>query len=58
MCNITQLVATVHISGCTSAIIAQHFVQDIIINFELYHLVVIDDGTPFKNFSTVMCDCL
>ena len=58
MCNITQLVATVHISGCTSAIIAQHFVRDIIINFELYHLVVIDDGTLFKNFSTVMCDCL
>ena len=26
--------------------------------FGLYYLVVIDDGMPFKNVFTTMCDCL
>ena len=58
MFDITQFVVTVLISGCTSATIAHQFMHDVLMNFGLYHLVVIDDGTPFNIVFTTMCDCL
>lgn len=58
MCNITQFVTTTLIDGCNSLIIDQHFIQNDLMNFILYHLVIIDDGTPFKCVFTVICDFL
>ena len=58
MCDITYFIITAPIPGCTSAVIAQHFMQDVLMKFGLYYLVVIDDGMPFKNVFTTMCDCL
>lgn len=43
MCDITQFFVTFPISECTSVIIAQHFMQNILMKFGLYNLVVIDD---------------
>ena len=58
MCDLTQFVVVVPVPGCTSAIIAKHFVQDVLFKFGLCYLVVIDDGTPFKAAFTSACDSL
>ena len=58
MCDIIQCVVDLPISGYTSAIINQCFMQDVFMNFGLYHLVLIDEGTLFKSIFTAMCDCV
>ena len=58
MCDLTQFVVVVPVPGCTFAIIAKHFVQDVLFKFGLCYLVVIDDGTPFKAAFTAACDLL
>lgn len=58
MCAIIQFFVTVPISKCTSVIIAQHFMQNILMKFGLYNLIVIDDGIPFKCVFTTTCGCL
>ena len=58
MFDITQYGVTVSISKCTSTIISQYFMQDVLIMFGLCHLAAIDDGTPFKSIFPAMCDCL
>ena len=58
MFDITQYGVTVSISRCTSVIISQYFMQDVLIMFGLCHLAAIDDGTPFKSVFPAMCDCL
>ena len=58
MCDITQSVVTIPITGCTFAIIVRQFVQEFLMMFGICYLVVIDDGTPLKCVFTVMCDCL
>lgn len=58
MCDITQFFVIVHIYGCTSTTIAQHFIQDVLMKFGLCHLVVIHNGTLFKIIFSVMRDYL
>jgi len=58
MCDLTQFVVVVPVPGCTSAIIAKHFVQDVLFKFDICYLVVIDDGTPFKSAFTAACNLL
>ena len=58
MCDIIQFIITVPLSGCTSAIISQYVMQDVLMKFGLCHLVVIDDIILFKSDFTAMCDYL
>ena len=58
MCDIIQFIITVPLSDCTSVIISQYVMQDVLMKFGLCHLVIIDDIIPFKSNFTAMCDCL
>ena len=58
MCDIIQFFVIISVSGFTSSIIGKYFIQDVFMKFGIFHLVVIDDGTPFKGICIAMCDCL
>ena len=58
MCDMTQFVVVVPIPDETSATLASHFKQHVLLKFGICHLVVIDDGTPFKGAFAAMCQAL
>ena len=58
MCDLTQFVVIVPVPGATSAVIAKYVMQDFLLKFGLYLLVVIDNGTPFKAAFTTACGSL
>ena len=41
-----------------SATLANHFMQHILMKFEMCHIVVLDGGTTFKGASVAMCQAL
>ena len=55
MCDMTQFVVVVPVPDETSATLASYFMQHVLLKFGMCHLVVIDDGTPFKGASVAMC---
>ena len=55
ICDLTQFVVVVPVTGSTSALMAKYFMQDVLLKFGLCLLVVIDDGTPFKSAFTAAC---
>ena len=58
MCDITQFVVIVPVPDETSATLTSHFMQHVLLKFGMCHLVVIDDGTPFKGAFVAMCQVL
>ena len=58
MYDMSQFVIVVPVTKKSSATLAENFFQHVLMKFGLYHLVVIDDGTPFKGDSVAMCTAL
>ena len=58
MCDMTQFVVVVPVPDETSATLASHFMQNVLLKFGMCHLVVIDDGTPYKGPFVAMCQSL
>ena len=58
MCDMSQFVVVVPVTNESSAILAENFFQHVLMKFGLCHLVVIDDGTPFKGAFVAMCKAL
>ena len=53
MCDMSQFVVVVPVTNESSAILAENCFQHVLMKFGLCHLVVIDDGTPFKGAHAV-----
>ena len=60
MCDISQfvVVVVVPVTNEYSATLAKNLFQYVLIKFGLCHLVVIDEGTPFKGPFVAMCKTL
>lgn len=58
MCKMSQFVVVVPVPDESSATLAGYFMQHILMKFGLCHLVVLDDGTPFKGDFITMCQAL
>ena len=58
MCDMIPFVVVVHVPDETSATLASHFMQHVLMKFGMCHLVVLDDGTPFKGAFIAMCQTL
>ena len=52
MCDVSQFVNVVPVSDERSATLASYFMQHVLMKFGLCHLVVLDDGSPLKAFSS------
>ena len=51
----SQFVVVVPVPGVT---LKSYFMQHVLMKFGLYHLAVLDDGTPFKGAFIVMCQAV
>ena len=58
MCDMSQFFVVVPVPNKSSATLAFFFIQHVLMKFGLCHLVVLDDGNPFKGSFIVMCDAL
>ena len=58
VCDLTQFVVVVPVPGMITSIIAKYFMQEVLLKFGICHLVVMDDGTPFKGAFVLTCDAL
>ena len=56
MCDLTQFVVVVPVPEMSSSIIAKYFMQEVLLNFGICHLIVMNDDTPFKELFTAACD--
>ena len=58
ICDMSQFVAVVPVPDESSAALADYLFQHALMNFGLCHLVVLDDGNPFKGPFVAMCKAL
>ena len=58
MCDMSQFFVVVPVLDESSATLANHFFQHVLMKFELCHLVVLDDDKPFKGAFVAMCKAL
>ena len=58
MCNMSQFVVVVPVLDESSATLASHFMQHVLVKVGLCHLVVLDNGTPIKGSFIAMCYAL
>ena len=58
MCDIIQFVVVVPVLDESSATLASHFMQHVLMKFGLCHLVMLDDGTLLKEDFIAMCQAL
>ena len=58
MCDMTQFIVVFPVPDETSTTLASHFMQHVLLKFGMCHLVVIDDGTPFKGAFVAMYQAL
>ena len=58
MCDMSQFVVVVPVINESFATLADNRFQHVIMKFGVCHLVVIDDGTPFKCVFVAMCKAL
>ena len=58
MCDMIQFVVVVPVLNESSATLETFFMQHVLMKFGLCHLVVLDDGSPFKGAFIAMCDVL
>ena len=55
ICDITQFVIVVPVSNISAANLAEYFMQPVLLIFGIYHLVILNDGSPFKCIFTAIC---
>ena len=48
MCYMTQFVVVISVPDETSATLASHFMQHVLLKFGMCHLIVIDGGTHLR----------
>ena len=58
MCGMTQFVIAVPVPNETVATLTEHFMQHVLLKFEICHFFILDDGSPFKGVFTAMCKAL
>ena len=58
MCDITQFVVVVPVPNEVASTLAEHFMQHVLLKFGICHLVILDDGSPFKGVFSAMCKAL
>ena len=58
MCDMSQFVVVIPVPDGSSITLASYFIQHVLMKFGIYHLVVLDDGTPFKIAFIVMYHAL
>ena len=58
MCDMSQFVVVVPVPNESSTTLASFFMQHVLMKFGICHLVVLDDGSPFKGAFIAMCDAL
>ena len=58
MCDMMQFVALLPVPNKVTSTLAEHFMQHVLLKFGICHLVVLDDGSPFKGGSSAMCKVL
>ena len=49
MCDMNQFVVVIPVTNETSITRVDHFIQHVILKFDSYHLVILDDDIPFKS---------
>ena len=55
ICDMSQFVVVVPVPDDSSATLPDHFFQLVLMRFVLCHLVVLDNGNPFKGTFVAMC---
>lgn len=58
MYNMNQFIVVVSIPDQTSATLASHFMQHVLMKFDFFCLIVLDNSTPFKGSFIAMCQYL
>ena len=58
MCAMTQFVVVVPVLDETSATLASHFMQHVLMKLGMCYIVVLDYGTPFKDAFIAICQVL
>ena len=58
MCDMTQFVVIVPVPDETLATLAEYFMQDVLSKFVIFHRLMLDGGSPFKDVFTAMCKSL
>ena len=58
MCDMTQFVVVVPVPNEVASTLAEHFMQHFLLEFGICHLVILDDGSPFKGVFSAMCKAL
>ena len=58
MCDISQFVISSPMTNINAAHLANFFMADVVLSFGMCSVVVIDDGSSFKQFFKLMCDAL
>ena len=58
VCDMSQFVVVLPVPDESSAALADHFFQHVLMKFGLCHLVVLNDGNPFKCAFVAMCKSL
>ena len=58
MCDMSQFVIVVPVPNESYATLSSFFMQHVLVKFGLCHLVVLDDGSPFKGAFIAMCNAL
>ena len=53
-----QVVVVVPVSNETSATLTDYSMQHVILKFGIYHLVILDDDSPFKDVFSTICKAL
>ena len=48
MCNMAQFVVVVPVPNEVASTLAESFMQHVLLKFGICHLVILDDGSPFK----------
>ena len=56
--DMNQFIVIVPVPDKTSATLASHFMQHVLLKFGMLYLVVIDDGTPYKGAFVTMYQSL
>ena len=54
MCDMTRFIIVIPVPNKTAATLAEHFIQHVLLIFDICLLVILDDGSPFKGFFTAM----
>ena len=58
MCDISQFVVSSATTDITAAHLAQLFIMDVILSFGMCSVVVVDNGSSFKQLFKLICEAL